>query len=32
VLDIDDDCYLIVRFENGTVEALSTGEVSIRPL
>jgi BirA family biotin operon repressor/biotin-[acetyl-CoA-carboxylase] ligase len=30
-LDIDDDCRLVVRFEDGTVEALSSGEVSIRP-
>lgn len=31
-IDIDDDCRLIVRFEDGAVEALSSGEVSIRPL
>ncbi len=31
VLDIDDDCRLVVQFDNGLVEALSTGEVSIRP-
>lgn len=31
VLDIDGDCRLVVRFEDGSVEALSTGEVSIRP-
>jgi BirA family biotin operon repressor/biotin-[acetyl-CoA-carboxylase] ligase len=30
-LDIDDDCRLVVMFEDGNVEALSTGEVSIRP-
>ncbi|NLT15658.1 MAG: biotin--[acetyl-CoA-carboxylase] ligase [Clostridiales bacterium] len=31
VLDIDDDCRLVVRYEDGAVEALSSGEVSIRP-
>lgn len=30
-LDIDDDCRLVVVFEDGMVESLSTGEVSIRP-
>ncbi len=30
-LDIDDDCRLLVRFEDGSTEALSSGEVSIRP-
>jgi BirA family biotin operon repressor/biotin-[acetyl-CoA-carboxylase] ligase len=30
-LEIDDDCRLIVRYDHGTVEALSSGEVSIRP-
>lgn len=30
-LEIDDDCRLIVRFDDGSVEALSSGEVSIRP-
>ena len=30
-LDVDRDCRLIVRFGDGTVEALSSGEVSIRP-
>ena len=30
-LDIDDDCHLIVRFDDGSVKALSSGEVSIRP-
>ena len=30
VLDIDDDCYLMVEYENGTVEALSSGEVSVK--
>lgn len=29
VEDIDDDCHLCVRYENGTKEALSTGEVSV---
>ncbi len=29
-LDIDDECRLIVRYENGTKEALSSGEVSVR--
>lgn len=31
-LDIDDDCSLIVRYEDGTIQALSSGEVSIRPV
>lgn len=31
VLDITDDCSLLVRYEDGTVSELSTGEVSIRP-
>ncbi len=31
VLDITDDCSLLVRYEDGTVKELSTGEVSIRP-
>ena len=30
-LDIDDDCHLVVRFEDGTIKSLSSGEVSIRP-
>lgn len=30
-LDIDDTCKLIVRYEDGTIDALSSGEVSIRP-
>ena len=30
-LDVNRDCRLIVRFGDGTVEALSSGEVSIRP-
>ena len=29
-LDMDDECRLIVRYENGTQEALSSGEVSVR--
>lgn len=29
-LDIDDDCRLIVKYEDGTQEALSTNEISIR--
>jgi BirA family biotin operon repressor/biotin-[acetyl-CoA-carboxylase] ligase len=31
-LELDDDCRLVVRFEDGTVQALSSGEVSIRPV
>lgn len=31
VLDIDNDCHLIIRYEDGTIKALSSGEVSIRP-
>ena len=30
-LDIDDGCRLVVQFEDGSTEALSSGEVSIRP-
>lgn len=30
-LDIDDDCRLVVQYEDGSTEALSSGEVSIRP-
>jgi BirA family biotin operon repressor/biotin-[acetyl-CoA-carboxylase] ligase len=30
-LDIDDGCRLVVRYEDGSTEALSSGEVSIRP-
>lgn len=30
VLDIDDECRLIVEYENGTKEALSSGEVSVK--
>ena len=31
-LDIDDECRLIVEYEDGILEALSSGEVSIRPV
>lgn len=30
VLDIDDNCHLVVEYENGVRESLSTGEVSVR--
>jgi biotin-(acetyl-CoA carboxylase) ligase len=30
-LDIDGECRLIVEYEDGSREALSSGEVSIRP-
>lgn len=30
-LSIDDECRLVVRYEDGTEEALSSGEISIRP-
>ncbi len=30
VLDVDDECHLIVRYEDGTEEILSSGEISIR--
>jgi BirA family biotin operon repressor/biotin-[acetyl-CoA-carboxylase] ligase len=30
VLDIDDKCRLVVRYEDGSEEAVSTGEISIR--
>lgn len=30
VLDIDDDCHLVVEYEDGTKEALSSGEVSVK--
>ncbi len=29
-MDIDEDCYLIVRYEDGTIERLFSGEISIR--
>ncbi|MCF0229948.1 MAG: biotin--[acetyl-CoA-carboxylase] ligase, partial [Parasporobacterium sp.] len=29
-IDIDDECRLIVRYEDGRMEALSSGEVSVR--
>ncbi len=29
-LDIDDDCHLLVEYEDGTRETLSSGEISIR--
>lgn len=29
-LDIDDECHLIVRYENGATAVLSSGEISIR--
>ena len=31
VLDITDDCNLIVKYEDGTKASLSSGEVSVRP-
>lgn len=31
-LDIDRDCHLIVRYEDGRIQSLSSAEVSIRPL
>ena len=31
-LDIDEECRLLVEYEDGTKEALSSGEVSIRPV
>ena len=31
VLDIDENCRLIVRYKDGSEEALSSGEVSVRP-
>lgn len=30
-VDIDDDCKLVVEFEDGSIEHLGTGEISIRP-
>jgi BirA family biotin operon repressor/biotin-[acetyl-CoA-carboxylase] ligase len=30
-LDVDDECRLVVQYENGNREALSSGEVSVRP-
>ncbi len=30
-LDVDDNCHLLVRYTDGTMEALSSGEVSVRP-
>ena len=32
VLDVDEECHLIVRYEDGNKEALSSGEVRVRPL
>ena len=32
VLDITEDCNLVVEYEDGTTSVLSSGEVSIRPL
>ncbi|MDD2495463.1 MAG: biotin--[acetyl-CoA-carboxylase] ligase [Tissierellia bacterium] len=32
VLDIDDECRLIVKWEDGSIEAISSGEVSIRKI
>lgn len=29
-LDVDDQCRLVVRYENGTTEALSSGEIRVR--
>ena len=29
-LDVDQDCHLIVQYENGQTERLSSGEISIR--
>jgi biotin-(acetyl-CoA carboxylase) ligase len=31
VLGIDDDCGLIVRWDNGKESTLSSGEVSVKP-
>ena len=31
-LDIDDECRLIVKWEDGSIEAISSGEVSIRKI
>ena len=31
-LDVDDECRLIVRYDDGMQEALSSGEVSVRPV
>lgn len=31
-LDIDSECHLLVRYEDGSIEALSSGEVSVRPM
>lgn len=30
-LDVDEDCHLIVRYDDGRIENLSYGEISIRP-
>lgn len=32
VLDVDQECHLVVRYEEGKVEHLSSGEISIRPV
>jgi BirA family biotin operon repressor/biotin-[acetyl-CoA-carboxylase] ligase len=31
-LDIDDDCRLVVRYDDGSTEALNSGEVRIKPI
>ena len=30
-LDVDKDCRLVVRYEDGTVDQLSSAEISVRP-
>lgn len=32
VIDITDDCHLLVKNENGEIEEISSGDVSVRPL
>ena len=31
-LDVDEECCLVVRYEDGEVQSLSSGEISIRPV
>ncbi len=31
-LDVDENCHLLVQYTDGTVESLSSGEVSVRPV
>lgn len=32
VEDVDQSCHLVVQYEDGTIERLASGEISIRPV